>query len=497
MVPVNRYRTKRLKQSKKSFLGRSFLISIILNIILLYVFGNMIAFDFIKPMPDKEITLVSLVEIPAPKLPESKKPEITEKKTIAQLEVKPKAKPISPEPPKIKEEVTETKVVSKEELTEGAPKVEIKAPEIETKPVSTTPPVQTKESLGEDISVSTEYFKQSITSREEVKGEIFEPGESQLKINLGEREEENIEATYGTVVNPGEITTLPEVKEKESPFGSRPLSIMIENSEKARPQSGLDKANIVYEVLAEGGITRFLAIYYDQEAEEVGPVRSARPYFVSKSLEHQAIYVHVGGSEEAYNFIKEEKIDDINEFVDFEPFWRTKDRTPPHNLYTSTLKLRKEANKLGYIEMIKKQEYQFETDRNERLTGRETDSIVIPYNSIYKISYIYQPELMKYLRFMNDEPHIDAKTKKQLEVDNIIIQFAGTKIIDEEGRLAVDFIGKGKGLLFFKGFSEEIIWEKQDLNSRTIFMYKEGNRIALTPGNAWIQIVPSDIKIQY
>jgi len=496
-VPINRYRTKRLKENKRSFFGRSFLISIILNIILLYVFGNMIAFDFTRPLPEKELTLVSLVEIPAPKQPESKKPEITEKKTIAQLEVKPKATPISPEPPKIKEEVTETKVVTKEELTEGAPKVEVKTPEIETEPVSVIPPTQTKESLGEDINVSTEYFKQTITSREEVKGEIFEPGESQLKVNLGEKEEENIEATYGTVVNPGEITTLPEVKEKESPFGSRPLSIMVENSEGARPQSGLDKANIVYEVLAEGGITRFLAIYYDQDTEEVGPVRSARPYFVSKSLEHQAIYVHVGGSEEAYNFIKEENIDDINEFVDFQPFWRAQDRMPPHNLYTSTTKLRKEANKLGYIEMIKKQEYQFEIDRNERLTGRETNSIVIPYNNTYKVSYRYQPNSTRYLRFMNDEPHIDARTKEQLAVDNIIIQFADTKIIDKEGRLAVDFIGKGKGLLFFKGNSEEIIWEKQDLQSRTIFMYKEGNRIALTPGSVWIQIVPLDIKIQY
>ena len=496
-MPIDRYRTKRLKQSKKSFLGRSFLISIILNIILLFAFGNMIAFDFTRLLPEKELILVSLVEIPAPEQPESKKPEITEKKPVAQLEVKPKAAPVSPEPPKIKEEVTETKVVSEEELTEGAPKVEVKTPEIETEPVSMVPPTQTKDSLGEDISVSTEYFKQTITSRKEVKGEIFEPGESQLKVNLGEKEEENIEATYGTVVNPGEITTLPEVKEKESPFGSRPLSIMVENSEGARPQSGLDKANIVYEVLAEGGITRFLAIYYDQDAEEVGPIRSARPYFVSKSLEHQAIYVHVGGSEEAYNFIKEEKIDDINELVDFQPFWRSTDRKPPHNLYTSTIKLRKEANKLGYIEMIKKQEYQFEINRNEKLTGRETDSIVIPYNGTYTVSYKYQPESLKYIRFMNGEPHIDAKTKEQIAVDNIIIQFAETKIIDEEERLAVDFVGKGTGLLFFKGNSTEITWEKPDLRARTLFLDKEGNRIALTPGNVWIQIVPSGLTVKY
>ncbi|MHC2994228.1 MAG: DUF3048 domain-containing protein [Candidatus Atribacteria bacterium] len=496
-MPRYSYRVKRLKQSKKSFLGRSFLISIIINVILLYAFGNMISFDFKKPFPEEELTLVTLVELPAPKKPETKKPEITEKKPIAQLEVKPKAKPISPEPPKLKEEVTETKVVKKKELAEGAPKVEVKTPQIETEPQSVVPSPQTKESLGEDISISIEYFKQAIASRKEVKGEIFEPGESQLKVNLGKKEEENIEATYGTIVSLGEISTLPEVKEKESPFGSRPLSIMIENSEGARPQTGLDKASIVYEVLAEGGITRFLAIYYDKDAEEVGPVRSARPYFVSKSLEHQAIYVHVGGSEEAYNFIKEEKIDDINEFVDFQPFWRTKDREPPHNLYTSTIKLRKEANKLGYIEMIKKEEYQFETDRNEKLTGRQANSIVIPYNNIYTISYKYQPESMKYLRFINGEPHIDAKTKEQLLVDNIVIQFTKTKVIDEEGRLAIDFIGEGRGLIFFKGGSEEITWKKQDLRARTVFLDKEGNRIAFTPGNVWIQIVSSDLTVEY
>jgi hypothetical protein len=494
------YKIKRLEQSKKSYLGRSFLISIILNIMLLYAFGNMIGFDFNRPLPkEEELTLVSLIELPAPKQPESKKPEITVKKTVAQLEVKPKVTPVSPEPPKIMEEKTETKVIKKEEstVTEGIPKVEVKTPQVESKPQSVVPPVQTKESLGQDINVSTEYFNQVIASRNEVKGEILEPGESQLKISLGEKQVENIEATYGTTVNLGEISALPETKEKESPFGSRPLSIMIENSEGARPQTGLDKANIVYEVLAEGGITRFLAIYYDQEAEVVGPVRSARPYFMSKSLEHQAIYVHIGGSEEADNFIKEERIDDINEFVDFQPFWRTQDRKPPHNLYTSTIKLREEANKLGYVEMIKKQDYQFETDSNEKLTGRQNNSIVIPYNNDYTVSYKYQPESMKYLRFINNEPHIDAQTKKQLAVDNIIIQFAKTKIIDEEGRLAIDFIGKGKGLLFFKGSSEEITWEKQDLESRTVFLDKEGNRIALTPGNVWIQIVPSDLGVQY
>jgi len=203
------------------------------------------------------------------------------------------------------------------------------------------------------------------------------------------------------------------------------------------------------------------------------------------------------GSEEAYNFLRMEKIDDINEFVNFQPFRRSKERTPPHNLYTSTVELRKEANKLGYMEMVPKEDYQFETDSQEKLTGKPANSIVIPYNQRYVVSYKYQPESMKYLRFINNEPHIDAQTKEQLVVDNIVIQFANTKVTDEEGRLAIDLVGEGKGLVFFKGGSQEIVWKKQDLKARTVFLDKEGNRIAFTPGNVWIQIVPSDLEVKY
>ncbi len=491
------YRSKRLQQAKKSFLGRSFLISIILNILLLYAFGSLISFDFSNPITKEELVLVSLIELPAPQKPVSIKPEIIEEKPIAQLEVSKKVEPISPEPPSIKEEVTETKVAERKEITQGTPKVEVKTPQIETTPTIAQTPPQTNQILGEEINIAEEYLKQSLASRKEVRGEVIEPGESTIKAELGIKGLERTEATHGTVINPGEIAQLPETKEKESPYGRRPLSVMIENSEGARPQAGLDKANIVYEMLAEGGITRFLAVYFENEAEVVGPVRSARPYFISKSLEHQAIYVHAGGSEEAYNFIVAEKIDDINEFINFQPFWRSRDRNPPHNLYTSTVELRKEAQKLGFLEMMEKEDYQFKTDRNEILRGKTVTSILIPYNRLYKVTYQYQPETMKYLRFINDEPHIDAKTKKQIQVDNVLIQFADTKVIDEEGRLSINLVGEGKGLVFFKGGSEEIIWKKVDLKSRTSFFDQAGNKIVFAPGTIWIQIVPSEIIIEY
>jgi len=90
-----------------------------------------------------------------------------------------------------------------------------------------------------------------------------------------------------------------------------------------------------------------------------------------------------------------------------------------------------------------------------------------------------------------------TKTKKQIQVDNVLIQFADTKVIDEEGRLSINLVGEGKGLVFFKGGSEEIIWKKVDLKSRTSFFDQAGNKIVFAPGTIWIQIVPSEIIIEY
>ncbi len=272
---------------------------------------------------------------------------------------------------------------------------------------------------------------------------------------------------------------------------------MIDNARDSRPQSGLEKANVVYEVLAEGGITRFLAIFATQEADKVGPVRSARPYFITKTLEHNAIYVHAGESPDAAIFIKEERIDDINELVHFQPFWRTSDRKPPHNLYTSTERLRDEARRLGYIEMVNKDDYQFEIDSNEVLTGKEINKINIKYNVNYEVSYQYMPEIQRYVRFLNGNPHIDAETGRQLQVKNIIIQASDKKILDTEGRLAIDFIGKGAGLIIYNGKSEEITWSKEALESKTYFFNKDGNRLAIQPGNVWIQVVHPDTEINY
>lgn len=491
------YRAKRRKQGSKSFLGRSFLISIILNILFILVFNNLISFDFLNIPEIEEMIMVTLVELPSIQKPTTVKPEITRTEPIAEVSVRPRVEPVLPEPAKTQEIETQPKIDKKEVQIESGPRVEIKMPEIDIPAKVEMAPVKEEVSIRSDVQIAARELSPSISSRKEIEGEVLERGEFEIQAKLGLEGRERVESTYGTVVTPGELSTMPRAVEKESPFGKRPLAIMIDNAKDSRPQSGLEKANVVYEVLAEGGITRFLGIFASQDADKVGPVRSARPYFITKTLEHNAIYVHAGESPDAAIFIKEERIDDINELVHFQPFWRTSDRKPPHNLYTSTERLREEAKRLGYIEMVNKGDYQFETDANEVLTGKEINKIDIKYNVNYTVSYKYMPEIQRYVRSVNGSPHIDAETGKQLQTKNIIIQHSDKKILDTEGRLAIDFIGKGTGLIIFNGRSEELTWSKEALETKTYFYNKVGNRLAIQPGNVWIQVVHPDTEIIY
>ncbi len=490
------YRAKRRKSRSKSFLGRSFLISIIINILFIFVFSNLVSFDILD-LPEEEI-MVTMIELPAIQNPATVRPEIIREEPVAELEVKPKVEPNLPEPARIQETETQPLVEREEIITEqSSPRVEVKMPEIEIPASEELAEVPEDVSMRQDVQVASRSLSPSISSRREVEGEVLEQGQFEMQASLGEEERERIESTYGDIVTPGKISTLPNVREKESPFGSRPLALMIDNATSARPQSGLDKANVVYEVLAEGGITRFLAVYSTQESDNVGPIRSARPYFITKALEHNAIYVHAGESPDAARFIREERIDDINELVHYQPFWRTQNRIPPHNLYTSTEQLREEAQKLGYVEMVNREDFQFGTDSDEILSGREVDRIDIRYNADYSVSYQYVPETKNYNRFINGEPHIDAETGRHLQAKNIIIQNSERKVLDNEGRLAIDFTGEGSGLVIFNGKSEEITWAKDSVDSQTLYYDQEGDLLAIQPGNVWIQVIHPDTEVRY
>jgi len=275
----------------------------------------------------------------------------------------------------------------------------------------------------------------------------------------------------------------------------RPFAVMLDNQSKARPQAGLDQAEMVFEILAEGWITRYLAVFLINEPESIGPVRSARPYFIDKAMEFNALYVHVGGSPQAFSDIKAFKIADIDAMSrDGSIFWRKKHKSAPHNMYTDTKAIRKAASSSHYDDNIKFETLKFNDD-HKKINGLSMLSMEIPYYKDYKVSFKYDEGDNVYYRFINNKPHLDEISKKHLSAVNMIVQKAETKVIDSEGRLEIELVGQGEGLYATNGEMRKIIWKKNNRKSITRYYYEDGTEIQLNPGVTWIQVVPSNQEI--
>ena len=190
------------------------------------------------------------------------------------------------------------------------------------------------------------------------------------------------------------LTGLPIAPEQ---VNLRPIAVMIDNMASARPQSGLINAELVYEMPAEGGITRYLAIYHHQNTDKIGPVRSARSYFIDKAIEFNAIFIHAGGSPAALKDIQTLKVDSLNELKGERNFWRARDRKAPHNLYTST-KLTREVMDTKKLSNEKwSGNMNFSEDFLD-LDGKATIGLVIDYKNNYKAGYEYDEKQKLYFR---------------------------------------------------------------------------------------------------
>ncbi|HHV19067.1 MAG TPA: DUF3048 domain-containing protein [Thermoanaerobacterales bacterium] len=269
----------------------------------------------------------------------------------------------------------------------------------------------------------------------------------------------------------------------------RPMAVMIENEYNARPQSGLDKAGIVYEVLTEGGITRFLALFLGVKVDEIGPVRSARPYFLDYAMDYDSIYVHYGASPQGYIDLKKLSLDAINGMYDSVTFWRDKTRKEPHNAYTNTEKILSISEKNGFYRDSKLISWQFNTEETPA-GNRILEEFKLEYFNNYTVSYRYSHNNKAYERFINGKTHTDRKTGETIFVKNIIVQFANTRVIDNEGRLSIKTVDSGKGYYISEGSYTEIKWQKSDRQERTQYTVDDGSELILNPGNIWIQVMP-------
>lgn len=273
----------------------------------------------------------------------------------------------------------------------------------------------------------------------------------------------------------------------------RPIVVMVENSPASRPQDGLHKADIVYEILAEGDITRFVAVYQSEQAEVIGPVRSARPYFVELASGLDALYVHAGWSQEAMNTIKRLKVANFDQvYGDDAYYWRDSSRKAPHNLYTSTEKIREGAEKKKYREEWNMAAPAFYEEKQlPALTGEPAKEVVIPYIGKYNVSYTYDAEQQRYSRSMAGQPHKDKTSEEQLTAANILIVYSKHKVLDNVGRRSVDVDGPGAGQLVQQGVVREVTWQRVDGVIRALI---DGREAELLPGKTWVHIIPESSK---
>lgn len=309
----------------------------------------------------------------------------------------------------------------------------------------------------------------------------------------------------------------------------RPLGIMVENHLEARPQSGLNSADVTYEAVAEGGITRFLNIFYCSDAKPVGPVRSARIYFIRMLQEYGAypLYAHVGGAN------KEGKADALGEikklkwfaYSDMDPlygmsfpyFWRDYERLPnrdtEHTVYTDTAKLWEFAAKKRDLTNVDEEGVSWDEDftpwtfaddaeKAERGSVKKVSfGFWDQFANDYSVTWIYDAEKNQYLRENGGEAHMDKNTKKQMAAKNVIIVFADESVVNdgyEHGQhLYYDILGTGDGIAFQNGNAVEIEWSKKNGATRMTFTDESGDELPIVRGKVFVEIVPTGNKVTY
>lgn len=331
----------------------------------------------------------------------------------------------------------------------------------------------------------------------------------------------------------------------------RPLAVMIENHAEARPQSGLQNADIVYEAVAEGGITRFMGVFYcgivdgSTNTYDIGPVRSARTYFLDLASEYSdyPLYAHVGGANcsapkdpitgkqsgpcttnkkaqaieqiSNYGWNNKGTWGDLSQFsLSYKVCRREPDRlgdtrATEHTMYCSTKELWNTAANRGLTNLTQINNQSW--DKNyQSWNFSQADSVSAnpstPTFSFdfwtgykeYSVTWNYDKNSNSYLRSNGGQPHIDFNTQKQISTKNVVVEYVKeTRSIDEHGHLLYDVIGSGTGYLFENGNKTDITWTKKNRTSRTVFKDSAGKEVKFVPGQIWIEILPTSSVVRY
>jgi len=285
------------------------------------------------------------------------------------------------------------------------------------------------------------------------------------------------------------LTGLP--MEEEATF--RPFAVMINNFKAARPQSGLTNADVVWEVLAEGGITRLMAVFHSRSFEEpIGPIRSIRPYLIDLGEMYGGVLVHAGASNDALKILQHSgkaDLDEINNAGAF--FYRDKSRKAPHNLYSTLERLQEGVRRHKYPETAPVPAVPF-MDDPAPADAANAENVEAWFSlKSYVVSYQYDASTGLYNRFIDGEPHVDLNNDRQLTAANLVFLNARHRVYDNEGRLEIDLYSGGEALLFQRGKVIPCTWsrEKGDI----IRLKKDGAELPFAPGTTYYHLIPGSL----
>lgn len=307
----------------------------------------------------------------------------------------------------------------------------------------------------------------------------------------------------------------------------RPVAFMTDNNINAMPQAGLAHADLIYEIIVEGGETRLMMVMKNQDLKKIGPLRSARHYFIDYALENDAIYVHYGQSPQAKSDLEKLGINHINGIYEsVTSFWRDNTRYAPHNALTSTANLKTIFEREGFKTTTTKrtvlkyvaEDFDLEPAYKENSVANESsedsklentevaknkeitnlaNTVTIPYSTHNTVKYTYNEESKTYTRYSRDTIQKDWNTGNAIEVKNIIITKCKNSAIDSYGRQTIDNIKTLDGYYITNGKYIPIKCEKTTRSGRTVYKDLKGNEINVNDGKTFIQICPIDSKISF
>lgn len=277
---------------------------------------------------------------------------------------------------------------------------------------------------------------------------------------------------------------------------ARPVvGMMVENSPEARPQSGIRDAGVVFEAIAEGGITRFLLLYQEKIPGLIGPVRSLRPYYLDWALGFDAGIGHVGGSPEALQLIKSLGGRDLDQFANGSSYYRSSDRYAPHNVYTTPDRVDALMKAKGYTSSTITPFARKPDAPSATPTASKIDVSIS--SALFNPSFTYQASTNTYLRSQAGEAHIDRESKQQINPKVVIVMKTTYGLADSQGHLDIKTVGSGDALIFQDGTETNATWSKADHKAALQFKDAAGTEIKLNVGQTWIIAIPPDRAVTY